>query len=310
MNILVTGAGGGSGLATIRILKTTTNHAVYGADCSENASGLGLADKGFVIPRAEDKNFVAAIQEIVAEKKIDLILPNVDEELKTFASNVEKIPQVLISSLETIEICSDKYKTLTTLREVCGTPEVYKNERPPKESYPVVVKPRCSRGSRNIYIANSPEQLEAILLYVDTLGIPSEKRFVQEFLPGPEYTVDCMFDLSGRLLAAVPRQRIATHGGICSIGRTEKNNFLITAVDNISKHISFRGPVNIQFRHSRTGEFKLLEINARIAGGVPITLRAGVNIPLLCTKIITNASINFSDCEFIETKVYRYLTEV
>ena len=310
MNILVTGAGGGSGLATIRILKTTTNHTVYGADCSENASGLHLADEGFVIPRADHGAFLSSIQKIVAEKQIDLILPNVDDELEIFASHIEELPQTMISPLQTIKICNDKYTTIKALEKASAMPGIYEDERPPLDAYPVLVKPRCSRGSRNIFIGSDPAQLEAILRYADTLGIPNTKRLVQEYLPGLEYTVDCLFDLDGALVTAIPRKRIATHGGVCSVGRTENNHKLLAAVRNISSCLKFRGPVNIQFRQGKSGEFKLLEINPRIAGGVPITLYAGVNIPDLCAKIADGATIFEDEKTFCETKVYRYLTEV
>jgi len=49
LNILVTGAGGDSGLATIRILKDS-GYRVTACDCNILSSGLYLADYYYVIP--------------------------------------------------------------------------------------------------------------------------------------------------------------------------------------------------------------------------------------------------------------------
>lgn len=310
MKILVTGAGGASGLATIRILKETTQHVVFGADCSENAAGLYLADEAFIIPRANDSRFIEFVSKIVTENDIDLILPNVDDELEAFALHTSTLPQALVSSIQTIKICSDKLQTLTSLQGVCGIPKIYHNEEPPINEYPVLVKPRCSRGSRNIYVANNSEQLCAILSYVDTLGIDKQKRLVLEYLPGDEYTVDCMFDVDGTFVTAVPRKRIATHGSVCSVGAAEKNKTLISLVKKISSKLDFKGPINIQFRKDKSGHFKLLEINPRIAGATSISLKCGVNIPRLSLNVLNREPFLPHDLKFEEKKIFRYLAEV
>ena len=54
MNILVTGAGGESAIATIRILKKTTNHKIFAADCNISSIGFYLADEWQIIPKATD----------------------------------------------------------------------------------------------------------------------------------------------------------------------------------------------------------------------------------------------------------------
>ena len=123
--ILVTGAGGASGLSTIRLLKSSTKHEIFGADITDVATGLYMADKKFIIPKAKDKNFISTIMELIQKEKIDLVIPNVDDELSIFAANKDTIPQALVSSLETIQICDDKLKTIEYFADTIPVPKSF-----------------------------------------------------------------------------------------------------------------------------------------------------------------------------------------
>ena len=310
MKILVTGAGGGSGLSTIRILKNTTEHTVIGADCNCFSSGLKLADYEVVLPKADSPHYLDAVIKIIDKYEIDIIIPNVDDELEIFAANKAKLHQVLISPPKTIKVCNDKLQTIKTLSKVVNTPITYNEDNLDNIVFPVVLRPRISRGSRNIFIIKNRHQLDLLRGYFDSMGIFREKRILQEYLPGEEYTIDCLFDMQGKIIVAVPRRRITTQGGVCSIGRTEHNNVLIKSVQKISDVLDFEGPVNIQFRSDPHGVLKLLEINPRIAGAVPITLCAGVNIPDLSIKMFFGDNITEEETLFKEKSVFRYLTEI
>jgi len=202
--------------------------------------------------------------------------------------------------------------TALSLMEIVPTPDIYDEDilNLSKLEYPVIMKPRVSRGSRNIFKAEDKRQLIAIQNYFNSIGLYPENRILLEYLPGEEYTIDCLFDLRGELICAVPRCRLATTGSICSIGRVEKNIELIDYVKKISKVLEFRGPINIQFRKDKQGHLKILEINARIAGGTAISLKAGVNIPKLSVDVHANRDIHESETEFEEKIIFRYLTEV
>ena len=308
--MLVTGAGGGSGLSSIRILKETTGHFILGADCNKYSTGLELADEKAVVPRASSNEFVDSIKNIIKKYDIDAVLPNVDDELEVLCENRAALKQLIISPLETIQVCNDKRHTISKLENAIPVPRLYGEDKLENIVFPVIVKPRVSRGSRNIFKAETPSQLAALRTYLDTLSLTEDKRIILEYLPGDEYTVDCVFDLSGDLIIAVPRKRIATNGSVCSIGKVEHNSQLVHFVEKISKVLKFQGPINVQFRRDINGKLKILEINPRIAGAVPITLKAGVNIPNLALKIATRAQIKPSEISFNNTDVFRYLTEV
>ena len=307
MKILVTGAGGASGICTILALKKSTDHIIIGCDCSEYSSGFYLAHEKFIIPSAEDdeRGFLKEIINKVKKHKIDIIFPNVDEELLVFAKNKSNIPcNIVISPFSTVDVCNDKSKLISRLKNIVPLP-VVRNISPS-----FLVKPKIGRGSRNIYKVESQEELEALFKYLSFRGMTRNDFIIQEFLPGKEYTVDALFDSRGDLVVAVPRQRIKTSGGVSIIGKTEKNNQIINFVKKISKKLKFLGPVNLQFKENKEGIPKLIEINPRCSGGMAITCESGVNIPKLTLDILNKKRPSKENLRWEEKIVFRYSTEV
>ena len=270
--ILVTGAGGDSGLAAIRILKASGFY-VHACDCSDISSGLYLADSYSILPKASDeKTFLEEIKNIIKNNKIDIIFPNVDEELRIFAKYKDEIDaKIIIYPLETI------------------------------------IRPTVSRGSRNIYIAKNIKEKEFFLYYIKSLNLIP---MIQEHLPGKEYTVDCLFDENGKLIVLSARERMSTKGGISLVGKTVKEERINKIIEIIGEKIRFFGPVNIQLKEDKDGVLKLIEINPRCSGGLPITYKNELNIPLLAVKIAKGEYISPSELSYKEGIVFRYLSEV
>ena len=308
MNILVTSAGGDSALATIRILKSTTKHTIFATDCNQYASGLYLADQYSIVPRTNNDLYIPKIAELVKEYKIDLIIPTIDEELLILCLNLSKIPcQVILSPLSTIVLCQDKLNTIQELKKVIPTPEVYLKLKDIK--FPAIIKPKISRGSRNIFLVQNQNEAKGILKYLTSQLYIFSDLLIQEYLPNDEYTVDLVCDKKGKPLVIVPRLRIITKGGISTVGRTVKDSQIIKLVEKIVSKINFYGPVNIQFKKDRFGKIKFQEINPRLSGGLPITYQSGVNLPLLTIKVDSSQEIKPQELLWQETFVYRYLQE-
>jgi len=302
--ILVTGAGGDSGLAAIRILKASGFY-VHACDCSDISSGLYLADSYSILPKASDeKTFLEEIKNIIKNNKIDIIFPNVDEELRIFAKYKDEIDaKIIISPLETINLCQNKLETINFLKgyiEVPRTNEAF-------EEFPLVIRPTVSRGSRNIYIAKNIKEKEFFLYYIKSLNLIP---MIQEHLPGKEYTVDCLFDENGKLIVLSARERMSTKGGISLVGKTVKEERINKIIEIIGEKIRFFGPVNIQLKEDKDGVLKLIEINPRCSGGLPITYKNELNIPLLAVKIAKGEYISPSELSYKEGIVFRYLSEV
>ena len=109
-----------------------------------------------------------------------------------------------------------------------------------------------------------------------------------------------MCNLEGRLLYAVPRIRIETSDGISVKGKTERNEELIRYTEEICKALKFIGPINLQFKLDYAGKPKLVEINPRFSGGLPITAAAGINPLEILIDVINRKEIEKNRVEWKE----------
>ncbi|NEX21040.1 ATP-grasp domain-containing protein [Thiorhodococcus mannitoliphagus] len=136
------------------------------------------------------------------------------------------------------------------------------------------------RGSLELLLQNAIHSihlagLQAALAAADRF----QPMLLMEHLSGPEYSVDCVAD-GRRVLALVQRQKPAASAYgqlLVSIPAIEQ------AVREMTEAFGLCGLFNVQFREGRDG-IRLLEINARVSGGIGYTGVAGVNLPYLALK--------------------------
>ncbi|QDU19466.1 ATP-grasp domain-containing protein [Urbifossiella limnaea] len=100
---------------------------------------------------------------------------------------------------------------------------------------------------------------------------------VMEYLPGPERSVDALAE-NGELVGAVVRRK--GHGWQL----IEDNPRLVEVVRRLAARLRLTGLFNTQFRDA-AGEPHLLEINPRMSGGLPMTFRSGLNLPLWAVRL-------------------------
>ncbi|MEY4590361.1 MAG: hypothetical protein RL497_2437 [Pseudomonadota bacterium] len=104
-----------------------------------------------------------------------------------------------------------------------------------------------------------------------------KKMLVMEFLPGHEYSVDCLAH-QGQLITAVPRRKSNAQGQ----GQTiDLRDDILQSVAKLATDYQLNGFFNAQFRERKHGGLGLLEINARLSGGVAMACLAGPNLPYL-----------------------------
>lgn len=102
---------------------------------------------------------------------------------------------------------------------------------------------------------------------------------LMEFLAGNEYSVDTLAD-HGRLVCAVPRRKSLKQG---HGQRIDLRSDILQAVQQLIERHQLNGLFNAQFRQGKNG-LALLEINARMSGGVGMACMAGPNLPYLALR--------------------------
>ena len=108
------------------------------------------------------------------------------------------------------------------------------------------------------------------------------------------YTVDvlCSFD-EAKAYYAVPRKRLAVRGGEVSRGIIERDSELEALAMKIAEGFDCRGPVTVQFRKEADGSYVAMELNARVGGGLPLSIAAGANWPAWILTLVKGEVPNF-----------------
>ena len=294
VKILITSAGSTNGVNVIKALREQKEIklSLIAVDMNPLAAGFFLSDKYYKVPRAEVPEFIPAILRICEKEKIKIIIPTFSYELPFFSKNKEmfwkKGIKMAISDYETFLITDDKIKTYHYFKKwQIPFPKVYSQEdiKKRKIKFPAIIRPIKASGSKDAIIVNNWEELFFFKKYI-------ANSFIQEFIKGQEYTIDGINDLQGKMIAASPRIRLETKGGLAVKSITVNESQMVRLTKKIVEGFKIKGPFNVQcFKKGKNVNF--IEVNSRFpSGGLPLTVKAGLNIPLILIKLILGKKIN------------------
>jgi len=282
INVLVFPAGEINSIELCNALSTCVNIELFGASSIDRHGEFVFKNYISGVPLISEPNFFSEFNKIIKEKKIDLIFPTHDTIAEFFANNSDKLNAKLVcADKKTSEICRDKDKTFALFKEESFCPIVYHTF----EKFPVFIKPKKGQGSVGAKLVRTQSDIP--------VDINLNDYVVCEYLPGEEYTVDCLSDHNGNLKAILPRSRKRLMAGVCVSGKNEK---LTPEIESIAKKIneklSFNGLWFFQIKKDKNGKFKLLEISTRCAGTMCLARAKGVNLPLLSVYTALGYDIN------------------
>lgn len=286
LNVLVTAASRRVGL--VRAFRNAldglrVNGSVIGTDVNALSPAVHFCDRAYRVPLSTDPAYLETIASLCDAENVGLVIPTIDEELPLFGSAVERFAargvRVAVSPELTSIICNDKYETCRRLRAagVAAAESFLPGTMPATPVLPLFVKPRGGRGSIGAFLARTPEELAFFTNYV-------AEPVIQEFLDGPEYTIDLLCDFEGRPVSVVPRERVVIRAGVIDRGRTVLDPALIDIALECARVFRFDGPVNVQCR-TVAGRPTVFEINPRFSGGIPLTIAAGADFPRMLLEL-------------------------
>jgi carbamoyl-phosphate synthase large subunit len=272
--VLVTGAGGAAGVSVIRALREA-GHYVIAVDADPQAVGLHMADEGHAVPRFQDPTYLAALIRVATVYEAQALICTVAEEYLVLATATEFLEEAGIStlmpSIDTVRTCVDKWLFAQAM-DGAGLPVpptgLGSGEGIPG---PWIVKPRGGRGSRDVHAVSTKKALVAAL----TL---TPEPIVQTQIRGKEFTADALVFPAGELCGVVPRWRLATKGGISTLGTTFDDHVVSDVVGRVLKAIGHVGPANVQGFVTDDGSVMIVEVNPRFSGGLPLSLHAGADL--------------------------------
>jgi len=249
-----------------------------------------------------EEAYVQAVLDICARENIDTVFPSWDPEVGILSKNKARFAArgiaVPVPEWPVLRQAMDKYALAQLAEKIgCPCPRTY---LPPTLAdamdvaelvgFPLLVKPRCSSGSRGVRLVLRREQLVPTIQEVErSFGMP----VVQEWIPGRldrRINVNATMDREGRLVSAVVRRNVRTvFPSFASITTTQvsiEEPALISQVASLLESLEYSGHASAQLKvDPRDGVAKLLELNCRPGYRVWCSIASGDNIPWLCLQI-------------------------
>jgi carbamoyl-phosphate synthase large subunit len=251
-------------------------------DLNALAPALYAADHHALVPAVDDGEYVDALQALVEQHDVSLVVPLADVDHLLLATERERLDAlVLLPGPETIRMCEDKYAAHDFfLERGIATPPTWLPDQLPEElPFPVLVKARRGFGSRHIYRAANRRELDFFL------GYTSERSMVQAACRGEEFSIDVFCDVDGRCLNAIPRTMIESKGGESIKGMTIKDAELIEHGRRVAETLRIVGPANVQCFREPDGSLPVTDVNPRFGGGFPLPTAAGSHYPELALAL-------------------------
>lgn len=306
MNILVTSAG--RRVKIIEYFKNNldfkNNEKVVATDCDAYAPALYFADEYEIVPLINDPNYIDVVIGLCKKHQIDAVVSLIDPELEILAKSknrfAEENIQLILSSLETLEMTFDKYETYQYLKNKgMSTVPTYNNLESVLQllekdqlSYPLIVKPSYGSASIGLFEVNNNNELKNAYYKFD-------KQIIQPYLKDKEYGVDVYVDMiNGELVDMFIKEKIKMRSGETDKSISIYNSKIETLIQQLIKNTNFSGPIDIDVFESN-GEYYISEINPRFGGGYPHAYEMGCNF----IKFIKN---NVKAVRNNKYKVYRY----
>lgn len=331
LNFLITNAQAQTFPGTAYSLRQEFNGNIISVSSKEDAIGHFLSNKAYTISKGNLETYLKRILSICDQEKISVIIPLSIEERYLFLKNKDKFDKknikILSSSIESIEQAENK----VFLFELCknnnltvpGYYVVENNEELTEKvrllGYPtkkVVVKPINSCGSRGLRILNRKADYKKLFYSIRAdhteitlsdlkriLGKKFQPLIVSEYLPGDEYTIDCLrYDKHN---FAFPRIRQEVKNGLTYKGQMSQNNELISLSKKIAELLDLTTVFGFQFKINSNGVPVIIDCNPRIQGTMVMSTLANANIIATSVKLL----LGIDETKFIpdwNLKFYRF----
>lgn len=290
--VMITAAGTVTAQSVIKALREDGRVTfVAGADMDRLNATRAFVDEFVELPAGGSPDFAARCADAVRRLEIDLLVPIIVEReflpLDDARPRFEAVGcRLALPSREIVLRTADKLAFAEFLHAigVPGPKTFAYTDDCVVERFPVYLKPRRGSGSVGTARVESLHSLrEAARGRRDLI--------VQEAVQGTEFTVDCFAASPGRVVAAVPRERIAIKAGVSVKGRTYRHPQIESIVRAVVEKSGLTGPANVQGMLRADGSFSIIEMNPRFSGTLALTTAAGINFASLLLDTIEGRAL-------------------
>lgn len=278
MIILISAANADVCLSMARILKA---HDFYG-----KARLVGLTpdrpwpalqyfDEVLPISMANDPAYEAALFDVIGKIKPDIFIPFSEAELAWFTAHPDALgkldTKVIINSPAVLNVFLDKQKTADFLKEFnVSVPKTVAPDNIVESDLPVIMKPRCSAGSKNMAIIRNPSQLAGFL---DQHKGHLPSFVAQELIDVADAEFTCGVWRGGDVLRYCTFRR-QLQGGMTGFAQVEQHPAIDRVLENIAGAIEGDFFINVQLRLRENVPY-VFEINPRFSSTVMMRHKIG-----------------------------------
>lgn len=301
MNILLSCAGRRNYLVNYFKKALNGTGTVIATDMQLNAPALVDADLALKVPAIYHADYIPETLRICKEQQVQLLISLNDLELPILAKHKTAFEaigvKVIVSDINVIDICFDKWKTTQFLQSIgVKTPVTYidfdealKAVETGILQFPLVVKPRWGSASIGIEFPESVDELKlayqllSLRLHKTILAEASKEDadhaiLIQQKINGQEYGMDVLNDFSGNFVQAFPKRKLAMRAGETDKSVSVDNAALTDIGQKLGTRLKHIGNLDCDVFET-DGGYYVLELNPRFGGGYPFTYEAGADFP-------------------------------
>lgn len=267
---------------------------IVGTDMNEMPYNFDGIDAFYRTGRCVDKDYLPDLLRICKKERVDVLIPFHTNELEPLSKNREEFQKecgttVLVSNIEGLTIANDKALVyeffrkneipvpatlITTLATDAGAFLLQNKGRP------FVLKERHNCGGRGFMRIDSDTSAETLTeMFRD-----GSERLVQEYLPGEEFTVDCLVD-QGKVLTAVCKMNSLMENGVARMSTVVDNPYCVEVCSRVCSLLKLHGSIGFDLKRDVSGVPIIIDVNPRITATVSLVAAAGVNIPSMALEM-------------------------
>ena len=255
-----------------------------GTDTNPLSPALQQCDEALLVRPIADGRYVSQLLSIVRRLGVQLVVPTIDTDLPLLARNRQRFERVgcrvLVSDPYVIDICHDKRRTSAFLKQngfdgplTRSVRSALAADRKGNLAWPCLLKPWDGHAGVDVILARDRSEL----LFA---AKRTPNAICQELVDGCEYTCDVYVDFQKRVRCVVPRRRLEVRSGEVSKARVVKDQRIMTEVARVIECLAAGpGVVTLQLFRTSDSQIKVIEINPRFGGGVPLSIKAGADFP-------------------------------
>lgn len=271
---------------------------IAGTNSLAEAPGNVRCDQTWLVPEANSRqDYKTCLLSLFSSEKPDLVIPGRDDDVVILAELAQDHPEMadifLVGCREMALVMDDKFAS-AAFAEQHGLPfaetvasddieargKIYGLLE--KYGFPLIAKPRAGNGSKGVLMLTTTSHIENIVGVSDyaiqpmidppenreldlTLGLPFFWGVSETRLYGVQHLIDragqidsgCGF-LAKMVMGRCERLQRCDDAGLLRVARRYAES---------AASCGWRGPINLQFKKNRDGEFIAIELNGRFTGG-------------------------------------------